>query len=292
MQCLRFTDLDTLAGCHVATTRLRVGESTCVHTHDFPEVFLTVAGAGWHCCNATEARLQPGELIWIAPADAHGYRNEGARGLEFINLAFSPGWWRRFCALWGHKADLLPVLRGPAAQPQRIAVRSPRDLERMLRSLLPRGSAGPAALIAAVAKLVQVSIEQTCGSAPAPARRAAAQSPPPAWLARLRAEMTEPRAAIRALDYWQQRSGRSPEHLARSCREYFGTTPTELLLRSRIERAQALLLAPDAKVAAVALDTGFQNLGYFYRSFRRLTGLTPAAWMRRHRGGEVVPRVK
>jgi AraC family cel operon transcriptional repressor len=287
MRRLRFADLDAVAsrGFHLAPTRLRRGEETYLHDHDFPEVFLVVAGTGWHRCHGAEAALAPGDLVWVAAADAHGYRDGGRRPLEFLNLALDPAWWRRFCAVAGDGRDLLPALRGGGPVPRSAAVAEPRRLERELRGLMAGGAPGGAALVAVVARLVAA----TGRTGPAAPAETPAGRPPPAWLARLRAELAAPGAALRPLAHWQRRSGRSPEHFARACRQHFGTTPTELVRRARIERAQALLLAPDAKVAAVALESGFENLGYFYRTFRRLAGCTPGAWLARH-AAAAVPR--
>ena len=58
-----------------------------------------------------------------------------------------------------------------------------------------------------------------------------------------------------------------------------GTTFTEYVLAQRLARAHRLLTDPRharQKVSAIALDSGFGDLSYFNRAFRRRYGMTPS----------------
>lgn len=58
-----------------------------------------------------------------------------------------------------------------------------------------------------------------------------------------------------------------------------GTTFTEYVLAQRLARAHRLLTSPwptRLKISAIALDTGFGDLSYFNRAFRRRYGVTPS----------------
>jgi AraC-like DNA-binding protein len=113
---------------------------------------------------------------------------------------------------------------------------------------------------------------------------------PPAWLEKWRMEMMNAGEEIaEPIRYWQKRSGRSPEHLARSCRTFFLCTPTDILNHRRIERAKMLLGSTEEKVISIGLACGFWNLANFYRNFAARTGMTPKEW--RQRGAATVPLV-
>ena len=61
--------------------------------------------------------------------------------------------------------------------------------------------------------------------------------------------------------------------------EFDGITFTEFMLGERLARAHCMLSDPrlaDRSVAAVAFDTGFGDLSYFNRTFRRRFGCTPS----------------
>ena len=78
-------------------------------------------------------------------------------------------------------------------------------------------------------------------------------------------------------------SGVSAAHFARSFRQAFGVPPHRYLLTRRIERATALLRETDLPVTEIAFQTGWTSLGTFGRTFRDVTGVTPAAIRRRER---------
>ena len=59
-------------------------------------------------------------------------------------------------------------------------------------------------------------------------------------------------------------------------RAQFGISPVKYRNRLRIERARELLTEADLTVSEVAYASGFENIGYFCRYYRKETGETPA----------------
>ncbi|OCO99254.1 hypothetical protein BC374_09495 [Ensifer sp. LC13] len=72
----------------------------------------------------------------------------------------------------------------------------------------------------------------------------------------------------------------SPSQLFRRFRDMVGTTPMDWLRHERINQAKRLLVAPDAKVSAVAAVCGYPDPYHFSRDFRRVTGYTPTKFRR------------
>ena len=70
-------------------------------------------------------------------------------------------------------------------------------------------------------------------------------------------------------------SGVSQAHFARRFKQAFGVPPHRYLLTRRIERATALLRDTDCSITGIALDTGWNSLGTFVRTFRDVTGKSP-----------------
>ena len=68
----------------------------------------------------------------------------------------------------------------------------------------------------------------------------------------------------------------SEAHFARSFKEAFGLPPHRYLLTRRIERATALLRDSDLPILEIALQTGWNSLGTFGRTFRDVTGESPS----------------
>lgn len=79
-------------------------------------------------------------------------------------------------------------------------------------------------------------------------------------------------------------AGLSPFHFARAFKRSLGLAPHRYLTELRVEHAKLLLASGDLAVGEVALRCGFASPGHFAAMFRRLAGMTPAAW-RRHRSG-------
>src|SRR5437868_7588245 len=73
------------------------------------------------------------------------------------------------------------------------------------------------------------------------------------------------------------------EHFARSFKQAFGVPPHRYLLTRRIERATSLLRDTDLPITDIALQTGWESLGTFGRTFRDITGESPKAVRERAR---------
>jgi AraC family transcriptional regulator len=69
----------------------------------------------------------------------------------------------------------------------------------------------------------------------------------------------------------------SVRHFCRAFRASEGCSPHQYLLRQRIERAKALISAKAMPLAEVAQCVGFSDQSQFTRTFRKLSGITPAA---------------
>ena len=61
----------------------------------------------------------------------------------------------------------------------------------------------------------------------------------------------------------------------------FGTTPHQLRIASRIDRAKRLLAEGGASITDVCYEVGFESLGSFSDLFARRVGVAPTAYRRR-----------
>ena len=59
-----------------------------------------------------------------------------------------------------------------------------------------------------------------------------------------------------------------------------GEPPMQYLARWRMQLAARLLADGAAKVAAIALEVGYESEAAFSRAFKKLTGVSPATWRR------------
>ena len=77
--------------------------------------------------------------------------------------------------------------------------------------------------------------------------------------------------------------GLSRSYFSHAFRRSVGWTPHAHVVRLRLERAMTLMAHTEAGLAEVALAAGFADQSHFSRSFRRLTGVTPADWRKAHK---------
>lgn len=70
----------------------------------------------------------------------------------------------------------------------------------------------------------------------------------------------------------------SPARFTTWYRSVFGTTPTDDLIRARVERASWLLKTSAQSLAEIAADCGFSDVYYFNRQFRKRIGTTPGKY--------------
>jgi AraC-like DNA-binding protein len=73
-------------------------------------------------------------------------------------------------------------------------------------------------------------------------------------------------------------AGLSQSHYNRAFKASTGLAPYQWQLQARVERAKDLLLNTNGCLQDVAEATGFADAVHFGRTFRKMTGATPAAW--------------
>jgi len=77
--------------------------------------------------------------------------------------------------------------------------------------------------------------------------------------------------------------GLSQSQFARAFKVSTGLPPYQWCLQNRVKRAQELLLDGRDSLADIAIQNGFADQSHFTKTFRRVTGTTPANWKRVHR---------
>ena len=69
-----------------------------------------------------------------------------------------------------------------------------------------------------------------------------------------------------------------PTYFSNTFTRAAGLTPTEYVIRKRVERAQTQLLGTSAPLKEIAAQLGFADVFYFSRTFRRIVGVPPSEY--------------
>jgi AraC-like DNA-binding protein len=77
-----------------------------------------------------------------------------------------------------------------------------------------------------------------------------------------------------------QQAERNASHLITSFKKHYGMAPLEYMHRTRITKAEELLLSTNINIEEIAIELGYCDAAYFNRMFKKLTGMTPSAYRR------------
>jgi DNA-binding response OmpR family regulator len=74
-------------------------------------------------------------------------------------------------------------------------------------------------------------------------------------------------------------AGMSRAQLHRRVKEAFGSTPAEMIIQYRLERAAHMLAQRAGNVGEIACAVGFKNVSHFVKRFRERYGETPSSYL-------------
>lgn len=121
-----------------------------------------------------------------------------------------------------------------------------------------------------------LALEMTAELARSCAKKSGRQAP--AWLDGVRQRLASRIGETPTLAELAANAGVHPVHLAREFRRHFRCTIGDFIRRVRVEFACHQISETDAPLSEVALAAGFYDQSHFSNIFRRVTGMTPAAY--------------
>jgi AraC family L-rhamnose operon transcriptional activator RhaR/AraC family L-rhamnose operon regulatory protein RhaS len=256
-----------------------------VHTHDFHELVIILRGYGRHVTVGRGYDVEAGDVFLICGDMAHGYTQ--TKHMSLANILFNPQ--RLHLPL----ADLHDVPGYHALfQVEPRMRRSGRFLNQL--HLAPDALTEAAALIARLRQEIDRR---------EPGYRFAARTHLMSligFLSRIYFETAnvEPRPLKRMselLSFINDRfrepidigrlthmAGMSRSTLTRAFHAVMGCSPIEHVIRVRIAHAAELLRQPGVRITDVAFESGFTDSNYFTRQFKKVMGVSPSEYRRRH----------
>ncbi|SVB65125.1 uncharacterized protein METZ01_LOCUS217979, partial [marine metagenome] len=94
-------------------------------------------------------------------------------------------------------------------------------------------------------------------------------------LREVRAEVHERMVEHWSIDQMARLANLSTSRFAALFKNEFGVSPTEDLIRQRIDRAKTLLSNARVSVKEISVECGFESVHYFHRAFKKRVGVTP-----------------
>lgn len=227
------------------------------HSHELAFFALVLDGHYRERCGRSEGQYAPFTLMF-RPAGVPHQDEIGPRGVRLYEIELRPSWQK-------HLANDSAVLD------------TPRDdigggpLVWLAMKLFREVEASPAPNDLAVESLLAEILSFAARSAERESRHA------PGWLPRILDKLQAEHCRRLTLDELAREAGVHPVHLSRVFRRT-GEGIGEHVHRLRVRTACERMLAPHVSLCELSFATGFADQSHFTRAFRKITGMTPAAF--------------
>jgi len=235
------------------------------HSHELPFFGVVIDGQYGERYGRQEFQFQP-FTIMFRPAGIPHQDEIGPRGVKFFEIELRPEWRKRL-----------------------NETEDEDDCRRSLDRAYEDRSGGPALWLgmklyrelhfAATDELIVESLlaELLASVARFPESRAQDR---PAWLRRVLDKIGDEYSDRLTLEELSREAGVHPVHLSRVFRRWNGQGIGEYVHRLRIRSACEQMLRLEMPIADIGLAAGFADQSHFTRSFRRITGISPARFQR------------
>ncbi len=259
------------------------GRQHGVHLHDGIELVFVVKGTGTEIIAGVSYPILAGDLYVIDVGATHQFSSE--QQLEFFNLMFKPALLTEsdlgeLRALPEFSRFFMPTLREGRSKlsvPPATVERITRLFSRLTRELAAQRP-GYRLLVKALFIDLVITLSRLYREDQDPAARA------DGWVARALGFIHEHYPEPISVEALAAQVGFSAGHFGEMFKARTGTNVIGYLNRVRVERSCALLEASAQSITEIALACGYEDVGYFARVFKRLTGETPRAYRGRTGG--------
>ena len=228
------------------------------HSHELAFFALVLHGHYREHCGRNEGQYAPFTLMF-RPAGVPHQDEIGPRGVRLYEIELRPSWQKRLAdcsAALDTACD--DVSGGPLLW---LAMKLFREVE-----------ASPARDNLAVESLLAEMLSFAARSPQRESRHS------PGWLRRVLDKLQTEHCRRLTLDELAREAGVHPVHLSRVFRHWVGEGIGEHVHRLRVRTACERLLAPHVSLSELSFSTGFADQSHFTRTFRKITGITPAAF--------------
>ncbi|HKV38787.1 MAG TPA: AraC family transcriptional regulator [Blastocatellia bacterium] len=236
----------------------RPGSSLPRHSHLYPYFCIVLKGRFIENCSNKTSERTPSTAIFHPVGEDHSERF-GEQGARLFCFEIEPAWLEqlRECEVRLSRpatyngGSLLWLFARLYAEFRNIDSVSPLAMEGLALEVFAQASRG-------------------CQAGPA--------IKPPQWLKQVHEMLHDRFNEQLAMDELARSAGVHPGHLARTFRQFYRCTVGDYLRKLRVEFASRQLVESDSSLACVGASAGFSDQPHFSRTFKSLTGMTPAEY--------------
>jgi len=272
MQVLSWRNWPGLPQCALAVWKLGA-KAPQVHTHDHPELFWIESGRGIHLVNGEDRPMEAGYFALIRADDEHVlYSTSSDEPLRLVNVTFRPEIWTRIRRRYFKGKSLFFDQKDIREREFQLGT----DVRERLRLLASDLTAGAGDLLSG-----EAFVTGTLSALANLSRLSPPHAQAPDWLAEATDRIRRFPHFTKGIAEFVRLAGRSHEHTSRECRRAYGKSPRDFVNEARLRWATSQLAATEMGIVDIAMESGFDNLGHFYKLFHALHGMTPARYRSR-----------
>ncbi len=239
------------------------------HYHDYYEVFLVADGCVFHTVNGVKTLLERGDLLFIRANDTHLLSYNQNNAFCIANLAFNADICEKLFSFieGGCDTDTLLSVESPPS-----VKLSSAETDKLLYTLQSINAASYTDSSEKILKMKSVlfSVFSKYFS-----RFSIKENGFSLWFEYLCDELKKPVVFQKLRPDMTAICGKSKEHISRTFKTNLGITPSEYLNDIRLNYAANLLKNTNLSILNISMESGFENLSWFYKKFNEKFGVTP-----------------
>lgn len=246
-----------------------------IHTHDFFEIFLMIEGEIIHMVNGKKEMLTEGNIVLLRPRDEHGFFPSQNSKCKHINLAFSATALYTLCDYFDINIETHFLFNNNSPSNIRLPY---HQLQFIMQKVNPIKKAFLTNESYAINFEFKKLLYDLFVFFLDHKESKIDNSKIPSWMTSLVKEMYSSQNFAIGVSKMVELSGVSKEHLSRSFKTHYKTTPVYFIKQLRLNYAMNQLLYSNTNISDIAIDCGYESLSHFYKIFRAHTKSSPAKY--------------
>lgn len=245
------------------------------HYHNYYEIFMVMSGDVCHIINGKEQNLRIGQLLFIRDFDIHDYKSADGRYFEFLNLSFTK---ENLDAMFLYLGEKFPSKELLSAEFPPSVILSEREKEKLFYSMTELGGIADKEIAKLKMRTLLINIFMQYFF-----NYSESKTDIPLWLEITYEKMKNPSNFIKGTDRLYEICPKSREHLCRSLKKFYKTSPCMLVNDLRLEYSINLLMTSNLSVTDICYECGFENISWFYKVFEKKYSTTPSNYRKKYK---------
>lgn len=260
--------VDNPSGCRYRFIDCKT-ERQILHYHDYYEIFLTLSDGIIHSVNKKDIPLKEGSLVFIRPQDTHIFKFKSEE-CYMVNLTFNE---KTAELLFEYLAEGFPSKLLIESELPPLVILNSKEKNKLSEKLSALNSidwddeiklkSNMRLLLANIFMNYFAFYTETT------------DDKVPYWLSYTCEKMQKKENFSQGLKRMIEISGKTYEHIARSLKQHFGSTPTSYINEIRLNYAANMLLNSSYSITDIIYDSGFSNVSWFNTCFKKKYGISP-----------------